>query len=96
MVKRPFDSVPVAPALLPVLVVGIHLTPVRSETGQSPLSFGVALSELIAYSEDSHRTRINLTGRRSVNVQETVQQIDGLVRIAATQNNLNSAKVFLS
>lgn len=96
MVNKPFDSVPVAPTLLPRMMVGIQLTPARTEASQRPLSFGVALSELIAYSQDCNRTQINLTGGRVVNVEENTAQIDRLVRTAATQNNSNSAKAFLS
>jgi hypothetical protein len=96
MVNKPFDYIPAMPSLSPQIMVGIQLTPARTQVAQSPLSFDVALSELIAYSEDCNHTRINLTGRRIVNVQETAQQIDCLVRTAATKNSLASAKAFLS
>jgi hypothetical protein len=96
VVNKPFDPVPVVPTLLPLITIGIQLTPARTEASQRPLSFGVALSELIAYSQDCNQTQISLTGGRVVNVEENTAQIDRLVRIAATQNNSNSAKAFLS
>jgi hypothetical protein len=64
----------------------IRLTPSQTEPDQSPLS--VALDELISYSQGSDCTRLNLTGRRLLQVKETTDQIDRLVRAAASQSPL--------
>jgi hypothetical protein len=66
----------------------IRLTRAQKEDVQESALFSVALSELIAYADQSGRTRLNLTGRRIVEVAETTAQIDLLVRSAATRVNL--------
>jgi hypothetical protein len=66
----------------------IHLTLAQKEGVQESALFSVALSELIAYADQSGRTRLNLTGRRTLEVAETTAQIDLLVRSAATRVNL--------
>jgi hypothetical protein len=62
----------------------VHLTPALTESDKSPLT--VALDELISYSQGSDCTRLNLTGRRLLQVKETTDQIDRLVRAAASQS----------
>jgi hypothetical protein len=42
------------------------------------------LSELVAYCSDGTQTRLNLTGRKVLHVKETTDQIDRLVRAAAS------------
>jgi hypothetical protein len=66
----------------------IRLTLTQKEGVQESALFSVAFSELIAYADQSDRTRLNLTGRRIVEVAETTAQIDLLVRSAATRVNL--------
>jgi hypothetical protein len=63
----------------------IALTAASKEPGQQPQPVSMPLSELIAYSSDGTHTRLNLTGRKVLHVKETTDQIDRLVRAAATQ-----------
>jgi len=44
------------------------------------------LSELIAYSAHADYTRLNLVGRKVLDVKETTQEIDRLVRQASQQH----------
>jgi hypothetical protein len=64
----------------------ITLTPVRTAPFQRQVS--ISIFELIAYSQCIDFTRLNLTGRRVLDVKETTDQIDRLVRDAASQTNL--------
>jgi hypothetical protein len=81
------DSVvtfPVARPALPLATSRIRLTPAGTEPHQSPLS--VTLDELISYSQGANCTRLSLTGRRVLEVKETTDQIDRLVRAAASRS----------
>jgi hypothetical protein len=61
----------------------IRLTPVEGVDGEIAGQMIVPTLELIAYSQDLGRTRLHLTGRRTLEVKETTQDIDLLVRTAA-------------
>ncbi|HSY17962.1 MAG TPA: hypothetical protein VK815_06490 [Candidatus Acidoferrales bacterium] len=63
----------------------IDLTPAQAGAGPEVSPLSVNVSELIAYTQDCNRTRLNLTQGRTVEVQETTEQIDRLVRAAAAQ-----------
>ena len=64
----------------------ISLTLTRAESGGMMVK--VSLTEFIAYSQNSGFTRLNLTGGKVVDVKETTDQIDRLVRLASAQRNL--------
>jgi hypothetical protein len=72
----------------------ISLTPARTEQEENPVS--VAISEMIAYSQGSDFTRLNLTGGKVLDVKETTDVIDRLVRAAAAQGNLLPGQITLS
>ena len=63
----------------------IRLTLARSAGTPESKVFSVAVSELIAYSEEAGRTRLNLTKMRVMDVMESTGQIDQLVRAATRQ-----------
>jgi hypothetical protein len=63
----------------------IALTVASQEPGQQPRPVSMLLSELVAYCSDGTQTRLNLTGRKVLLVKETTDQIDRLVRAAASQ-----------
>jgi hypothetical protein len=67
------------------------LTPARAAPLQSPVI--VAIDELIAYSQGSNFTRLNLTGRKVLDVKETTDEIDRLVRAATSQISLLTAEI---
>jgi len=63
----------------------IHLTLMQGLSGQ--VVVGVAINEFIAYSQNSGFTRLNLTGGKILEVKETTDQIDRLVRAASSHPN---------
>ena len=63
----------------------IHLTLTQGQQGQ--LVVGVSISEFIAYSQNAGFTRLNLTGGKVLEVKESTDQIDRLVRAASSQPN---------
>jgi hypothetical protein len=60
----------------------IRLTPVRVGEDQPAGQTPVSAFEMIAYSQGLGHTRLHLTGRRTLDVKETTQEIDRLVRAA--------------
>jgi len=69
------------------LVMGqpvIRLTPVNVREGQPAGPMPLPTYEMIAYSQGLGHTRLHLTGRRTLDVKETTQEIDQLVRAAAS------------
>jgi hypothetical protein len=54
---------------------------------------GVAINEFIAYAQNSGFTRLNLTGGKILEVKETTDQIDRLVRAASSQPNPPSRRI---
>ena len=61
------------------LVPSVHLTPVEV----NGLNDGIVLvSQLIAYAQNDGFTRLRLTGGRMLDVKETTDRIDFLVRRA--------------
>jgi hypothetical protein len=81
MLQNPVVSVSSANKGVPT----IALTAAPHQLGQQPQPVSMPLSELIAYSWDGTNTRLNLAGRKVLHVKETTDQIDRLVRAAATQ-----------
>ena len=61
----------------------IRLTPVKVGEGQSAEPMTLPAFELIAYSQGLEHTRLHLIGRRTLDVKETTEEIDRLVRSAA-------------
>ena len=61
----------------------IRLTPVKAGDGQTIEQMTLPAFELIAYSQGLQHTRLHLIGRRTLDVKETTQEIDRLVRAAA-------------
>jgi len=62
------------------LAQSIRLTPLEpTEEG----AISVILSQLIAYAQEQGFTRLKLTGGKTLDVQETTDHIDSLVRTAA-------------
>jgi len=78
-------SVPILQPAQPFSAGRIILTEVPTNSGQASQSVSLPVSELIAYSEQSGFTRLNLTGSKILDVKETTWQIDLLVRAAASQ-----------
>jgi hypothetical protein len=70
----------------------IGLTPVQAE--QHLVS--VSIAEMIAYSQESDFTRLNLIGGKVLNVKETTDQIDRLVRVAAASQYPLATKAAVS
>ena len=60
----------------------IRLTPVKPEEKE----IIVELSQLITYAQERGLTRLRLTGGKTVDVKETTDRIDGLVRNAAAEH----------
>jgi hypothetical protein len=85
VVSEPLESVPAARRGVSPLKVRLVLTAFKTEAGQEPQSLEVALAELIAYSQDRTHTRLILRGGKILDVEETTEQIDRLVRAAASQ-----------
>jgi len=85
MTRKSIASIPPVkqPRSLPTR--GIRLTPVLAEPTQQPVS--VLIAELIAYSQNYYFTRLNLTGGKVLDVKETTDQIDRMVRAASGQTN---------
>ena len=63
----------------------IHLTLKQGTQGQ--LVVGVSINEFIAYSQNTGFTRLNLIGGKVLEVQETTDQIDRLMRAASSHQN---------
>ena len=59
----------------------VHLTLV---TDSVPAAINVVISQLISYSQEMGFTRLRLTGHKTLDVKETTERIDHLVRRAAT------------
>ena len=59
----------------------VHLTPA---TDKAPAAINVVISQLISYSQEMGFTRLRLTGHKTLDVKETTERIDHLVRRAAT------------
>jgi hypothetical protein len=94
MPRKSIEEVPAAKQTRSLLSHRISLTPVPAELAQSPVS--VLVSEMIAYSQGSDFTRLNLTGGKVLDVKETTDVIDRLVRAAAAQNNSLPGQITLS
>ena len=76
------------PALMNQQLTGVHivasvrLTPV-AEMG--PTGINVVVSQMISYSQETGFTRLWLTGRKTLDVRETTDRIDNLVRRASAE-----------
>lgn len=62
----------------------VRLTPVPVKEGQCSEQLTVRAFDLITYSQDLSHTLLRLTGGRTLKVKETTQEIDLLVRTAAS------------
>ena len=60
----------------------VKLTPVGVE---HPNGVDVSVTEMLAYSQQIGFTRLQLTGKRTLDVTETTERIDLLIRRAASQ-----------
>jgi len=58
----------------------VRLTPIGIE---SPNGVDVTVSELLAYSQQEGFTRLQLTGRKTLDVTETTDRIDYMIRNTA-------------
>ena len=77
-------------------VASIDLTLAKGNADRSSESIvAVPVSQLIAYEQQTGCTRLLLVGRKSVQVKESTDQIDRLVRLAS-QNQLASQCVQLA
>ena len=94
MPRKSIEEVQAVKKTRSLLTHGISLTPARAELAQSPVS--VLVSEMIAYSQGSDFTRLNLTGGKVLDVKETTDVIDRLVRAAASPSNLPQGEITLS
>lgn len=65
------------------VVPSVRLTPV-AELG--PTGINVLISQMISYSQESGFTRLRLTGRKTLDVKETTDRIDDLVRRASSDS----------
>ena len=63
------------------VVSSVRLTPV-AELG--PTGINVLISQMISYSQEPGFTRLRLTGRKTLDVKETTDRIDDLVRRASS------------
>jgi hypothetical protein len=86
MARKSTASVPVVRQAWSPPTHKISLTIAGAEGGQCSVSVGVV--ELIAYSQEMGFTQLTLTGSKVLHVKETTDQIDRLVRAAATQYNI--------
>ena len=94
MSRKSIEKVPAAKQTRSLLTHRISLTQARAELAESPVS--VLVSEMIAYSQGSDYTRLNLRGGKVLEVKETTDVIDQLVRAAAAQSNLLPGQITLS
>lgn len=65
--------------MLPIPIV--WLTPVQP----GPREIAIEISRLITYAQERDFNRVRLTGGKTVDVKETTDHIDRLVRSAATR-----------
>lgn len=85
MVRQTAPSAIEREAFQPLPAPRISLTLVQADSRQ--VQVRVSIVELIAYSQNSGFTRLNLTGGKVLDVKETTDQIDRLVRLASGQLN---------
>jgi len=76
----------------PLTTPKIHLT--LKQGAEGLLVVGISINEFIAYSQNSGFTRLNLTGGKVLEVKETTDQIDRLVRAASSQPDPASQAAF--
>ena len=65
----------------------IRLTLARATEGSPGGTIRIPASQLIAYDQQTGHTRLKLTGGKVLDVRESTDQIDRLVRAAASQGN---------
>lgn len=63
-------------------VPSIRLTPA---TQAGPVGITIIISQMISYSQEVGFTRLRLTGGKTVDVRETTDRIDHLVRRASSR-----------
>jgi hypothetical protein len=62
----------------------ISLTPIRAAESNAPDSIKIVVSRLLAYDQRDSFTRLKLTGGQAIDVKESTEQIDRLVRAASS------------
>lgn len=86
MVGKSRGFIPESNPLRTMLAPRINLTLTQPEAGRYVI--GVGVSEFIAYCQNTGFTRVNLRGGKVLDVKETTDQIDRLMRAASSQRNL--------
>ncbi|MGO8765400.1 MAG: hypothetical protein ACLQSR_09755 [Limisphaerales bacterium] len=81
MVRKIVQSAVKSPLAKP----SVSLILTQAESGQVQVK--VSITEFIAYSQNTGFTRLNLTGGKVLDVKETTDQIDWLVRVASNRSN---------
>jgi hypothetical protein len=69
----------------PVRELSIALTLVMDETGRPSVAIQVEPKQMIAYDQNMGFTRLRLTGKKVLEVKESTDQIDRLIREAASK-----------
>ncbi len=85
MVRKAVPLIRERKSAWPLPAPKISLTLAQGPSGQ--LTVKVSIAEFIAYSQNTGFTRLSLTGGKVLDVKETTDQIDRLVRVAACQSN---------
>jgi hypothetical protein len=62
----------------------ISLTPIRAAASNAPGTIKIVVSRLLAYDQRDGFTRLKLTGGQAIDVKESTEQIDLLVRAASS------------
>jgi hypothetical protein len=83
MARRSIQTATEEKASQPPAMPRISLTLMQADSGEMIVKVGV--TEFIAYSQNTGFTRLNLTGGKVVDVKETTDQIDRMVRTASAQ-----------
>ena len=68
----------------PVRELGIALTLVKDEAGNPSVKVEIHPAQMITYHQQPGFTQLRLTGRKVLEVKESTDQIDRLVRSAAS------------
>ena len=71
---------------MPQQLTGIRVMPsvrLTPATELGPTGINVLVSQMISYSQEAGFTRLRLTGRKTLDVKETTDRIDDLVRRAS-------------
>lgn len=64
--------------------LSVALTLVKAEAGNSSRTIQVQVKQMIAYDQEMGFTRLRLTGQKIIEVKESTDNIDRLIRSAAS------------